>query len=1132
MKWILRFVLSLLLLATLVGVYIETPTGQKAALQWIERKIEATLHAKVTIGRVHCFLPFYFQLEKLKITQKNHEDLLSAASVTFLPSPIPLSLESWLFPYVKIESYRLSLQALSHMSSFESSSSFFLSFPSLHLINGEAADSSLPIPYQFSFNGGLKIEPENLFVEGELLDQTSFFPLHMARGQLSVTQGLPQGCIQCSFKQESILANFRSLFISLEPDQNHPFSCIGSWKLDSFTPSVSRNMLVLASLEGRFALHIPQRSWKVECSSMTLNPVLEGQKWLPWWPDDYSRTPCTGSWSLEGATDKDRISLSIPNASFGTKSSKIDCSGCINFMIANDTIQVDSALSGWVGSKTSDYSFTCTTRGALAENSSSLTYLFSSPFSRIEGEWNGSVSLKKGTFHASLITPRYATSTSLFQSLVASCSYNSQAITPFQLYCHVDEARLNELQVQSIDLNMAFESLSSMKGATDLTLQHAVCSHTKLIEGAAHIEWNNKGHTLSFSANGEQKTIPWETKGQYSMASTDNRLLFLCPTLSGKIGPDLYHLTKEASFQYDLDRGLTNGSLSLELGQGSISLIHSSGFRETFIATYSHCPLLPFLLFLGKEPLKGELDGKTSCTYGGKTPEIHSQSSFQLDIPRELPVHEHSFIEGTLLITTKRTNLLFGITLKDKAANNHLVAEGTLPLLSSRYFPFFRIDEDGPIEGKIQGAIDLATLSAPFHDQTMACSGDLSIHCLIEGTLSTVDLAGEAHLQHGSFLIPHTDALLKHLELDGTFFNSSFIITSITGTGSSGGALSGNGLIQWKKRDFTLQLNSQFRHLLLVDRPAIQIEGEGHVSLLYPNNVKHRALSSTHFDSSSCLGIYRPANLLIKGDATIVKGLIDLSKITSSGTIISQKQPIAPSTVELDLQLEAMNTMTIKSRSFNTLWSSKGTMVGPVNKLCTELLSTCQEGQFFFANRELTVEKGSLVTKGDFVFDSNLSLTALSKLPSCTAWLSITGPLPHLAVTLRSSPPRSEKEILSLLLFNKELSAISPVESLQLANAALNLERKSVGAEFLDTLKNETGLDTITLGASGPNQDDTAIRVGKYLSKGVAVTLSKDISSEANRVGLELNVTDEIQANALVGDDESAVLSLTWKKEF
>ena len=205
-------------------------------------------------------------------------------------------------------------------------------------------------------------------------------------------------------------------------------------------------------------------------------------------------------------------------------------------------------------------------------------------------------------------------------------------------------------------------------------------------------------------------------------------------------------------------------------------------------------------------------------------------------------------------------------------------------------------------------------------------------------------------------------------------------------------------------------------------------------------------------------------------------------------------------------------------------------------------------------SKELTMTEGIITCAGDLFKDSRFNVRADITLPTIVAQVFLRGSLETPKFAIHSIPPRPDNEILSLLLFNKEFGDISALESLQLANTALSLDESSGPFELIDRIKQTLGIDVIDVGATSPLpltsqqptaldptdastaqqqlQNDVSLKVGKYLSDGVSVTVSKDVSSDANRIGFEAQISKEVSACAAIGDDAEGVLSLKWKHHY
>ena len=121
---------------------------------------------------------------------------------------------------------------------------------------------------------------------------------------------------------------------------------------------------------------------------------------------------------------------------------------------------------------------------------------------------------------------------------------------------------------------------------------------------------------------------------------------------------------------------------------------------------------------------------------------------------------------------------------------------------------------------------------------------------------------------------------------------------------------------------------------------------------------------------------------------------------------------------------------------------------------------------------------------------SDLSVTVL-----------LQGPLTSPQLSFQSIPHLPTSSLLSRLLFNKDVSEINPVQAYQLAETLMSLSGS--GVNILEAIQKSLGIDKLNL-VSGKNRfDEVSLQIGKYLYKGVMVTLSQSASSSEVMVEVE-----------------------------
>ena len=301
--------------------------------------------------------------------------------------------------------------------------------------------------------------------------------------------------------------------------------------------------------------------------------------------------------------------------------------------------------------------------------------------------------------------------------------------------------------------------------------------------------------------------------------------------------------------------------------------------------------------------------------------------------------------------------------------------------------------------------------------------------------------------------------------------------------------------------------------------------------------------------------------MTIVGSAIVAKALIDLAARFPADTpkipvtYVGEKAPDRSRfLVFFDLSVDAESGVALRGRGLTSQWKGHLHLGGKASSLVLDGSLRCLEGTFYLSNKALTISEGSATVAGDLFHDSRLNVAANVVLPAVIAEVRLRGSLETPKISIQSTPPRPDTEVLSLLLFNKEFGDISALQSLQLANIAMSIEHPSGPFGFVDRMKENLGIDLIDVGSQVPTpmsstvpsaldpsdtgppppqmQNDVSIKVGKYISDGVAVTVSKVVGSDTNYVGFEAQLAPSLTAEAQVGADEIGILSLKWKKNY
>lgn len=1110
MRSIAKALLFCFLVSLSFTLFLETEKGQTVARQFIEETVQKRFPYHVRIGKIHCFFPLYLQVDNVSLEAEENRPVLFFSSLTACTFPLPFSSDSWYLPYVSISSFSVHTHSLLQASRTSENPPISLSISHLRLYNGEVRDPQLPIPYAFSFKGSTKMDKEGVLLSGSLYDQTSVLPIQKARGTLRLVGGSVEGSIVCSMKQESLLSHFQTLEVTFAPQQQPKSLSLlhGSWKLLGSSELTSLDIESLSSrLRGSFSADVSKKQWTVTCEEYSLSvPHV---------------SPYQGSWRMEGVFRSDcSLRIVIPAFLLRTRGTTLQLEGKITSELQEGAFHLSTLFEGTLASSTTNTSFTATGKGFLSPLHRSASFLATSPFFQCEGEWKK----ERSAEHASLLLQGTRLSR-LFQgaplhSFSSAFSYSSERKDPYEFSIEAHDLSHQQSTIHALRLKSSFHSLSPLVGRSEIIFNQANWKALEIENASFHIEhahalWETLAHI-----EGKVAHAPFHLKSILKTKQENALFFFESPQLEASLGG--YSLSQKTPTTLAIDQKGRVYDIHIDYALGSDGSFALARDRKGFSARYTHCPMDPFaILFLQKE-MQGEVTGQTIWSFTKEIPLVSSDTSFLLQIPVQVPTASLHTLKGRLLAETQRDTLETRLSLQDSENQHTLSSALSLPLLPRASFPFFSVDTTASINGRLLGSLDAYCLLYPFIDESLLFSGNLNLDTSLRGSLASPLFTGSASLHNGSLLIPKLHALLTNIQLDGSFQDSSFLF-SLQGMAGKEGSFCGKGRFDSQDIGCTWHLGMNLQNATFIDLPSLSAAASGEV-FMDGQNDELRISSKAELSS---------------GTITLLKSIdsaypsLPITYVASHERSRKENEP-SESSLTLDLELAADRSLSITGRSFDSTWSGKLSFQGPANLPHIYSHLVCDSGNLLFAGRKLAFERGRIDIDMDGLSfkESKVDIVAVAPLPHLTARVFLGGSLDHITIDLRSSPIRSEREILSLLLFNKEITTISPFQSLQLANTLLALERKAPGSFFLDTFKSTLGIDMIDISSPSLDPNEVTLSVGKYLSEGVIVTLSKDITSEANRVGLEVGLTDEITASAAIGDDADALLSLTWKKEF
>ena len=204
-------------------------------------------------------------------------------------------------------------------------------------------------------------------------------------------------------------------------------------------------------------------------------------------------------------------------------------------------------------------------------------------------------------------------------------------------------------------------------------------------------------------------------------------------------------------------------------------------------------------------------------------------------------------------------------------------------------------------------------------------------------------------------------------------------------------------------------------------------------------------------------------------------------------------------------------------------------------------------GSFSLLGKSFRLSRGRIVFTESAKPDPLLDITAEIIAADITAQITIGGLASAPKITLSSTPPLPQDEILSRVLFNQGKGQINAAQGLQLAQAAAALAGQNFG--MLERLRGSLGLDWLGFG-SGPqgaapsivnpnpqnaaqaNAGGGAISAGKYIAQGVSIGVTQGVSPPTSKVTVEIELGNHLTIGTSAGANGGTGVGLNYNYNY
>ena len=477
--------------------------------------------------------------------------------------------------------------------------------------------------------------------------------------------------------------------------------------------------------------------------------------------------------------------------------------------------------------------------------------------------------------------------------------------------------------------------------------------------------------------------------------------------------------------------------------------------------------------------------------------------------------------KGSLQARLHQNKVQFFTEVRTKQAEM-IDFSGFIPIKYS-FFPFrVQIDENTPFsaeiiaEGKLENLFDFVQLGSHY------ATGLISTRLFFSQNLLSPRLQGDLEWQTGSYDNYYTGTSLRDIQAKIVAENDKLHLTSFTAHDQEEGVVTATGNVLLNvHQHFPFLFETTLRHTHLLKFPVFDSTFTGSV-VLSGNRLGGLAKGTLYVDEAN---IEIPDKLSTDLPPLPIK-FIHIPPSVTSYTF--DAKPLFP--IKLDFDLTADDRVFVRGKGVNSEWKGKVKLKGDNVHFIADGSLSLIKGEYLFSGKIFKLTEGQIVFNDTAKFSSYLSLSGQLTLPDVVITAQLRGPLQSPQLTFQSNPQLPTSSILSRVLFDKDISDISQSEASKLASALMAIS-SSAGPDILDTIRKTIGVDRLNLvSSSSGSTEEVALQIGKYLTKGVLITLSQSTTSSHVIVEIELPYGFVFQAETQ--EEQEGKFSLKWTKSY
>lgn len=435
--------------------------------------------------------------------------------------------------------------------------------------------------------------------------------------------------------------------------------------------------------------------------------------------------------------------------------------------------------------------------------------------------------------------------------------------------------------------------------------------------------------------------------------------------------------------------------------------------------------------------------------------------------------------------------------------------------------PFkFELSEQAPLSGqiKLDNIIDpwVKALQVDGHHVKGHVAGDL----VLAGTIKQPAINGGLKLDQAQYSNTNLNLKLIDLIADLSFQDSSIQINALSARDIKKGQITGKGSLDYLQEALNYTINIQAKQFSPFEQE--------HLSATLDGNM----LIKGDQQQGKVTGEMNLVPMHIQIPEQFEEGVSELNFVEEESDEDTETTKAAPATypIILDISLLAEQQVYVRGWGLDTEWGGKLKVQGDASAPSIEGVLALKRGRYEDFNKRFKLEKGDLTFSGPTPPSPFIHLVAMLEEGDYKIRPTFTGSVVKPQIQIKSEPELPEDEALSLLLFGKSATEISPVQAIQLASSLRRLAGQGGGGfDPLAKARQTLNVDDIKISSEG---QETTVGVGKYITDNVYLLLERGSKPGTGKATVEVELTPNISVDSTTSENNEQSVGVKLKKDY